>query len=142
MKTFAYITPCLIALTTNLASADSSVGQDCADVSLWNPGHWVWFLRANCYDKNKDSFCSLMWLDTCFAEVNGVLQPKLGGAGLRHCEQCTINDYAMFCQCRDDNGNMVPTTTNLNDTLSVDDDGYVTCFNETADSCGAEHRLT
>ncbi|KAK7949400.1 uncharacterized protein PG986_010286 [Apiospora aurea] len=136
MQTCAYIAASITALAARFASADlGSVGQDCAGVSLWNPGHWVWFLRGNCYDKEQNLVCSLMYLDECFAEVNGQLQPQEGGKGLRNCDQCTIDNFAMSCHCRGDNGDMVPTTINLNDTMSVEDNGWVACFNTTTQQC-------
>ncbi|KAK8093338.1 hypothetical protein PG997_000023 [Apiospora hydei] len=140
MKTFAYIAASITALTARFTSADlGSVGQDCADVSLWNPGHWLDVSRRVSFflipEPHLPSQSGVEPICLCFVEVNGQLQPQEGGKGLRNCDQCTIDNFAMSCHCRDDNGDMVDTTINLNDTMSVEDNGWVACFNTTTQQC-------
>ncbi|KAK8092287.1 uncharacterized protein PG998_015119 [Apiospora kogelbergensis] len=124
------------------SAADGPLGGDtCEAVKLWNPGHHTWFLKGNCSDEHGASVYSLLLLDTCYEVAFGSLAPRQDGNGLRHCNECYLEDHFLNCTCTGSSDNLPPATggaswtqVDLTDTISVDG-GALACFYQAADLC-------
>ena len=81
-------------------------------------------LSSNCKDMKGKAAPFDLNLDTCFANMDGVL--KKGGGYAKTCIDCTMEATTLKCTCKTANGKKVPAHVDVNSFIN-NTDGKLTC---------------
>ncbi|KAK8135205.1 hypothetical protein PG984_007217 [Apiospora sp. TS-2023a] len=109
--------------------------RNCTQANLWSPATSEWHLNATCWDNVHVLTCSQIELDLCFADIDGQLEPSANGEGIRNCQDCSLQESDLCCQCEGNDGKYQDSCTDLGETMTVSDDGLLSCWGWIADQC-------
>ncbi|KAI0019863.1 hypothetical protein F4780DRAFT_744384 [Xylariomycetidae sp. FL0641] len=126
-------------LSASLAAAVVSVhghyNNTCGSPALVDIGTHKW-LQAQCTDDQNRAPCSVLDIDVCYGNNDGVIVPWMGGNFLtkvdQKCVGCTLDGTKLSCLCQLKDPDLFNTSTIDTDKLLENENGYLKCYDTVA----------